>query len=217
MRRAPALGTDDAASSSPTRCRWTSSSTRRCTTGCSPTGSPPPTQAGVRGKDVTPFLLEHFHRASEGASLEVNIRIVLRNAELAARIAAAAPRAALTTGRGPRRSRRRRRRRHGRRRRASMSGPLAPGSRHARRAMPHRRRRRGRQRRRLAGRGRACRRRSSAGSGDDPLGRESAAELADGGRRRACAVDPSAPTGTCVVLGRAGRRALDAARRAART
>ena len=45
---------------------------------------------GVRGKDITPFLLERFHRETGGASLEVNVRIVLRNAELAARIAAAA-------------------------------------------------------------------------------------------------------------------------------
>jgi pseudouridylate synthase len=44
----------------------------------------------VRGKDVTPFLLEFFHRESKGASLEANIRIVLHNAELAARIAAVA-------------------------------------------------------------------------------------------------------------------------------
>jgi pseudouridine-5'-phosphate glycosidase len=45
--------------------------------------------AGVRGKAVTPFLLDHLHRASEGATLEVNVRLVLRNAELAGRIAAA--------------------------------------------------------------------------------------------------------------------------------
>ena len=44
---------------------------------------------GVRGKEVTPFLLEFFHRESKGASLEANIRIVLHNAELAARIAVA--------------------------------------------------------------------------------------------------------------------------------
>jgi pseudouridine-5'-phosphate glycosidase len=44
--------------------------------------------AGVRGKDVTPFLLDHLHRASGGASLAVNVRLVLRNAELAGRIAA---------------------------------------------------------------------------------------------------------------------------------
>ncbi|MEI6360988.1 MAG: pseudouridine-5'-phosphate glycosidase [Actinomycetes bacterium] len=41
----------------------------------------------IRGKDVTPFLLDHFHRATHGASLMVNERIIVRNAELAARIA----------------------------------------------------------------------------------------------------------------------------------
>lgn len=45
--------------------------------------------AGVRGKDVTPFVLDHLHTASAGATLEVNVRLVLRNAELAGRIAAA--------------------------------------------------------------------------------------------------------------------------------
>jgi pseudouridylate synthase len=44
---------------------------------------------GVTGKAVTPYLLAHFHEASAGASLEANITIILRNAELAARIAAA--------------------------------------------------------------------------------------------------------------------------------
>jgi pseudouridylate synthase len=47
-------------------------------------------QAQVRGKDVTPFLLEFFHRESGGVTLEANIRIILSNAELAARIATAA-------------------------------------------------------------------------------------------------------------------------------
>lgn len=46
--------------------------------------------AGVSGKDVTPFLLEHFHRETHGASLEANVTIILRNAALAARIAVAA-------------------------------------------------------------------------------------------------------------------------------
>ncbi|GAB3972810.1 pseudouridine-5'-phosphate glycosidase [Plantactinospora veratri] len=45
---------------------------------------------GVTGKAVTPFLLAHFHSATEGASLAVNVRIILRNAALAARIAVAA-------------------------------------------------------------------------------------------------------------------------------
>jgi pseudouridine-5'-phosphate glycosidase len=46
-------------------------------------------EAGVRGKEVTPFVLAHLHRASGGATLDVNVRLVLRNAGLAARIAAA--------------------------------------------------------------------------------------------------------------------------------
>jgi pseudouridine-5'-phosphate glycosidase len=45
---------------------------------------------GVTGKDATPFLLDFFHRETGGASLEVNVRLVRRNAALAARIAAAA-------------------------------------------------------------------------------------------------------------------------------
>jgi pseudouridylate synthase len=44
--------------------------------------------AGARGKDVTPFVLGHLHEASGGATLEVNVRLVLRNAELAGQIAA---------------------------------------------------------------------------------------------------------------------------------
>lgn len=44
-------------------------------------------QRGVAGKAVTPFLLAHFHEATQGRSLAVNIRIILRNAELAGRIA----------------------------------------------------------------------------------------------------------------------------------
>ena len=46
-------------------------------------------KAGVRGKEVTPFVLDHLHRASEGATLKVNVTLVLRNAELAGQIAAA--------------------------------------------------------------------------------------------------------------------------------
>ena len=47
-------------------------------------------RAGVTGKAVTPYLLAHFHEATAGASLTANIRIILRNAELGARIAVAA-------------------------------------------------------------------------------------------------------------------------------
>jgi pseudouridine-5'-phosphate glycosidase len=41
----------------------------------------------VSGKDVTPFLLDHVARETGGASLEANVRLVLRNARLAAEIA----------------------------------------------------------------------------------------------------------------------------------
>ncbi|HEX7404459.1 MAG TPA: pseudouridine-5'-phosphate glycosidase [Candidatus Nanopelagicaceae bacterium] len=44
---------------------------------------------GITGKSVTPFLLEHFHAASEGESLRVNIEIIKSNAALAADIAIA--------------------------------------------------------------------------------------------------------------------------------
>ena len=44
---------------------------------------------GVAGRDVTPFLLDRFHRLTEGESLRANVRLVLRNAALAAEIAAA--------------------------------------------------------------------------------------------------------------------------------
>jgi len=44
---------------------------------------------GVRGKDVTPFLLERFREATGGVSLRVNEQIVRNNARLAARIAVA--------------------------------------------------------------------------------------------------------------------------------
>ena len=45
--------------------------------------------AGVRGKDVTPFLLDFFHRETQGASVAANVALVLSNARLAAEVAAA--------------------------------------------------------------------------------------------------------------------------------
>jgi pseudouridine-5'-phosphate glycosidase len=45
--------------------------------------------AGVRGKDVTPFLLDHIFTATEGRSLDSNIALVLNNARLGAEIAKA--------------------------------------------------------------------------------------------------------------------------------
>jgi len=43
----------------------------------------------VVGKAVTPFLLEHFHKASEGESLAINTEIIKSNCALAAEIAVA--------------------------------------------------------------------------------------------------------------------------------
>ncbi len=45
--------------------------------------------AGVHGKDVTPFLLDFFHRETQGASLAANIALVRSNARLAAEVATA--------------------------------------------------------------------------------------------------------------------------------
>jgi pseudouridine-5'-phosphate glycosidase len=45
--------------------------------------------AHIIGKDVTPFLLEHFHTTSKGESLSVNIEIIKSNSALAADIAVA--------------------------------------------------------------------------------------------------------------------------------
>jgi pseudouridine-5'-phosphate glycosidase len=44
-------------------------------------------EAGVSGKDVTPYLLAYFHEQTHGASLAANVALVLSNAELAGRIA----------------------------------------------------------------------------------------------------------------------------------
>jgi len=44
---------------------------------------------GVDGKAVTPFLLEHFHTASQGESLSINTEIIKSNCALAAEIAVA--------------------------------------------------------------------------------------------------------------------------------
>jgi pseudouridine-5'-phosphate glycosidase len=45
-------------------------------------------EAGVRGKEVTPFLLAWFHEQTDGASLAANVALVKANARLAAEIAA---------------------------------------------------------------------------------------------------------------------------------
>lgn len=45
--------------------------------------------AGVHGKDLTPFLLDHMHRGTEGATLDTNSAVYLRNVQVAAEIATA--------------------------------------------------------------------------------------------------------------------------------
>jgi pseudouridylate synthase len=45
--------------------------------------------AGVRGKAVTPFLLDHMWRATEGTSVDVNLDVARGNIALAGQIAAA--------------------------------------------------------------------------------------------------------------------------------
>ena len=42
---------------------------------------------GIRGKDLTPYLLQRIYELTEGRSLESNIALVLNNARLGARIA----------------------------------------------------------------------------------------------------------------------------------
>lgn len=42
---------------------------------------------GIKGKDVTPFLLSEIQNITEGKSLDTNIKLVLNNAKLAAEIA----------------------------------------------------------------------------------------------------------------------------------
>ena len=54
--------------------------------------------AGVRGKEVTPFLLDYFHRESGGETLRANVRLVVRNAELAGQVAAELAGQAATEG-----------------------------------------------------------------------------------------------------------------------
>jgi pseudouridine-5'-phosphate glycosidase len=48
---------------------------------------------GVRGRDVTPFLLARFHEGTAGESLRANVALVLANARLAGEIASAQARA----------------------------------------------------------------------------------------------------------------------------
>jgi pseudouridine-5'-phosphate glycosidase len=53
---------------------------------------------GVHGKDVTPYLLDFFHRESGGESLRANVALVRSNARLAAEVAAAYAAGSLRVG-----------------------------------------------------------------------------------------------------------------------
>jgi pseudouridylate synthase len=46
-------------------------------------------EQGIRGKAITPFLLDYFRAHTDGASLQVNLNLVRANARLATQIAAA--------------------------------------------------------------------------------------------------------------------------------
>jgi pseudouridine-5'-phosphate glycosidase len=46
-------------------------------------------RGGIAGKDVTPFLLDFFHRETRGESLRANVALVRANARLAAEVAVA--------------------------------------------------------------------------------------------------------------------------------
>lgn len=48
------------------------------------------TAAGIEGKELTPFMLSHIRKITDGRSLKANIALVANNAKLAARIASAA-------------------------------------------------------------------------------------------------------------------------------
>ncbi|ADI15101.1 pseudouridine-5'-phosphate glycosidase [Truepera radiovictrix] len=53
--------------------------------------------AGLRGKDVTPFLLRRFDELSEGRATDVNVRLLEENARLGAQVALALQRAPAST------------------------------------------------------------------------------------------------------------------------
>ena len=82
---------------------------------------------------------------------------------------------------------------------AAVASPLAHALRHARRRSPPPGRRR-RQRRRAAGRAPACRRCWSPASARTRPAQAALAELRAGGVELEVAIDPRAPTGTCIVI-----------------
>ena len=65
------------------------SSTRPCTTGRSTARCAAAESAGIRGKAVTPYLLAHMQRVTEGASVAVNLDVARGNIALAGQVATA--------------------------------------------------------------------------------------------------------------------------------
>ena len=59
----------------------------------SPTALEQARREGVRGKEVTPFLLRAVAEATGGRSLEANVALLLNNARVAASVAVAVARA----------------------------------------------------------------------------------------------------------------------------
>ena len=96
--RAPraGLGTDRGAGRRQPAARPTSRWTPRCTSGCCAAGWRPLRRPASRARTSRRSCSSFFHRESEGVSLAANIRIILRNAALAAEIAVAARGLAVT-------------------------------------------------------------------------------------------------------------------------
>ena len=171
---------------------------RTCTTACWTRASRPPREQGVRGKDVTPFLLDHFHRETRRRE---------PGGERPARAA-------------QRRARRADRPRHGMTLVvlgdlmvdvvARVAGSARARERHAR-ADQRAGRRLGRQRRRLGGGARHAGRRSCCRVGDDDRGRARGRRELRGVDVHA-AVDPERPDRHLRRARRARRRADDAPR-----
>ena len=44
-------------------------------------------QAGIHGKEITPFLLERINRFTGGKSLDISVKLIYNNGKVAAQIA----------------------------------------------------------------------------------------------------------------------------------
>ena len=89
LRARAELGLDEPRSWSPTRSPPASSSIPTLHARVLAEALAAAEREGVQGRDITPFLLARFHAETGGESLRANMRLVLRNAQLAAQIAVA--------------------------------------------------------------------------------------------------------------------------------